>query len=196
MNDSQLSSLLRAISFAAREHRHQTRKDGLTPYSAHVLRVMTIAAIEFGIDDPQVLTAAALHDTIEDTTVDRDELIEEFGERVAKIVATLSKDKRLPEDQRERIYFDGLAEAPVEVKLCKLADIIDNLIDSQACRPRIGGRRSIRPSSWSSDSPRDSPPAGGTRLIARDRRSNAPAAACSFRGPDLRSEHAEAGLSG
>ena len=78
------------------------------------------------------MAAAALHDTIEDTTIDRDDLIEEFGERVAGYVAELSKDRRLPEPERERRYFDGLARAPVEVKLVKLGDTLDNLHDSRS----------------------------------------------------------------
>ncbi|MEX2119431.1 MAG: HD domain-containing protein [Pirellulales bacterium] len=130
MERSKLVKVLKALSFAAREHQGQFRKDGRTPYFAHVTRVMTIAAA-FGVDDAEVLMAAVLHDTIEDTQVDRDELIEEFGERVAAWVAALSKDKRLPEEERERLYFDVLARAPVEVKLCKLADTIDNLIDCE-----------------------------------------------------------------
>ena len=66
---------------------------------------------------------------IEDTTTDRDELAEQFGERVAQYVALLSKDKRLEEQQREIEYVDRLAKAPLEVQLCKLADMYDNLVD-------------------------------------------------------------------
>jgi guanosine-3',5'-bis(diphosphate) 3'-pyrophosphohydrolase len=129
-NPFQLEIVLRAISFAARKHLGQVRKDGETPYLAHPLRVMTILAIDFGVRDHEILAAAVLHDTIEDTTTDRDELSEQFGERVARTVADLSKDKRLPEDERERAYFDQLANGPIEVKLCKLADMLDNLMDS------------------------------------------------------------------
>jgi guanosine-3',5'-bis(diphosphate) 3'-pyrophosphohydrolase len=130
MNQPTPGFLLHAISFAAQVHQSQLRKDGKTPYAAHPMRVMTIVSRDFGVEDPEVLAAAVLHDVIEDTTADRDDLIEKFGPRVARIVADLSKDTRLPEDERERAYFEALAQAPVEVKLCKLADTIDNLIDS------------------------------------------------------------------
>lgn len=122
--------LLSAISFAARAHEGQYRKDGQTPYIAHPLRVMTIAAQLFGVTDAEALMAAVLHDTIEDTCTDHDDLSQQFGTRVADYVAALSKDKRLPEDIREREYHDGLAAAPLAVQLCKLADVYDNLLDS------------------------------------------------------------------
>jgi (p)ppGpp synthase/HD superfamily hydrolase len=124
--------VLQAISFAARAHQGQLRKDGETPYGAHPMRVLTIASQLFGISDSETLAAAALHDTIEDTLVDRDDLIEQFGPRVAEFVAILSKDKRLPHDEREQRYLDGLKDGPIEVKLLKLADLYDNLSDSSS----------------------------------------------------------------
>lgn len=126
-----LDLLLRAVSFAAERHDGQMRKDDKTPYFSHPVRVMTIAAQLLGVTDPEVLAAAVLHDTVEDTDTDRDDLAERFGERVAGIVIHLTKDKRLPEADREDRYFASLATAPVEVKLCKASDTIDNLIDSR-----------------------------------------------------------------
>jgi guanosine-3',5'-bis(diphosphate) 3'-pyrophosphohydrolase len=122
-------SVLEAASFAARAHRHQLRKDGETPYAAHTFRVCLVVRHVFGIDDPEVLTAALLHDTIEDTTTDCDDLIKHFGPRVAGWVAALTKDKRLPDDEREAAYMATLAAADPEVKVAKLADMFDNLSD-------------------------------------------------------------------
>ena len=82
--DGQTQLLMQAISVAARAHEGQCRKDGATPYIAHPVRVMMILRHVFGVDDPQVLMAGVLHDTIEDTTVDRDFLIEQFGEPLGK----------------------------------------------------------------------------------------------------------------
>ena len=132
MSDRQEADIvLRAISRAARSHAGQWRRDGVTPYVAHPMRVMTVLVQVFGVEDPQLLAAAVLHDTIEDTTVDFDDLLEEFGLEVARAVALLSKDTRLRKDERERAYMAALAEAPVGVQLCKLADVYDNLIDSR-----------------------------------------------------------------
>jgi guanosine-3',5'-bis(diphosphate) 3'-pyrophosphohydrolase len=122
--------LLEAVSFAARAHKGQLRKDGKTPYASHVFRVCLILRHVFGINDASALTAAVLHDTVEDTTTDFDELKDEFGEKVAGWVADLSKDKRLPDTEREKAYEARLAQATWEVKVCKLADVFDNLMDS------------------------------------------------------------------
>src|SRR5438132_8306400 len=124
--------LLEAVSFAARAHQGQLRKDGKTPYASHVFRVCLVLRHVFGVDDPQTLTAAVLHDTIEDTTTAFDDLEEHYGAEVAQWVSLLSKDKRLPDHEREAAYAAGLASAPWQVKVCKLADIFDNLMDSSA----------------------------------------------------------------
>jgi guanosine-3',5'-bis(diphosphate) 3'-pyrophosphohydrolase len=123
--------LFEAVSFAARAHRHQLRKDGQTPYVAHVFRVCLILRHVFGIDDAESLMTAVLHDTIEDTNTDYDDVAEAFGDRIAAGAAALSKDKRLQEERREKTYKKTLAAASPQIKLCKLADIFDNLMDSE-----------------------------------------------------------------
>jgi guanosine-3',5'-bis(diphosphate) 3'-pyrophosphohydrolase len=123
------SPFLEAAAFAARAHRGQFRKDGATPYVSHVFRVCLVLSKVFEIQDGQVLTAAILHDTLEDTTTDFDDLQEKFGLEVTQWVACLSKDKRLPEREREKTYVKQLTKAPWQVRVCKLADIFDNLMD-------------------------------------------------------------------
>jgi guanosine-3',5'-bis(diphosphate) 3'-pyrophosphohydrolase len=125
-----------AASFAAWTHRHQLRKDGQTPYAAHPFRVCLVVRHVFSIDDPQVLTAALLHDTIEDTPTDYDEIAKRFGPDIAGWVAALTKDMRLEQDLREEEYHRVLASSPWQVVVCKLADIYDNLTDSKSLSPR------------------------------------------------------------
>jgi guanosine-3',5'-bis(diphosphate) 3'-pyrophosphohydrolase len=98
----------------------------------------------FGFDDRRMLMAAVLHDTIEDTTTDFDDLAEAFGKDVAAWVGYLSKDKRLVDDQRERAYIEGLRSAPWQVHVCKLADIYDNLLDSAGLSPERRRRTASR----------------------------------------------------
>jgi len=119
----------RAAAYAARKHRHQNRKDGATPYYSHVARVTLTVSGVFGCHDPEVLAAAMLHDTIEDTTTDYDDLLEHFGETVADTVAALTKNMALPEQPREAEYLARLAGAGWRVALIKLADLFDNLAD-------------------------------------------------------------------
>ncbi|MBX7103090.1 MAG: HD domain-containing protein [Gemmataceae bacterium] len=123
------SKLQQAVSFAARAHQGQLRKDGKTPYASHPYRVCLVAREVFGIQDHEVLTAAILHDTIEDTTTDYDDIAEAFGHNVARWVAALSKDKRLIDHEREEVYCRAIAAGGPEVHLLKLADIYDNLSD-------------------------------------------------------------------
>lgn len=122
-------TLFDAIAFAARAHRHQLRKDGVTPYASHAFRVAMVASHVFRIQDENVLAAAVLHDTIEDTTTDYDDLAEAFGTNVADWVANLTKEMLLPEAEREARYHERLAKAPWQVVIGKLADIYDNLND-------------------------------------------------------------------
>src|SRR5262249_49392113 len=138
--DPAYGKLLEAVAFAARAHRSHLRKDGQTPYVSHVFRVCLTLRHVFGIDDVAVLTAAVLHDTIEDTTTDYDDVAQQFGARVAGWGGTLSKDKRLPEPEREERYKEALARADWRVKVCKLADIYDNLRDSPTLKEKGPGK--------------------------------------------------------
>jgi guanosine-3',5'-bis(diphosphate) 3'-pyrophosphohydrolase len=94
----------------------------------------------FGIDDAESLMTAVLHDTIEDTNTDYDDVEEAFGDRIAQGAAALSKDKRLPEGPREKKYRKTLADAAPHIKLCKLADIFDNLMDSKHTSDKLRQR--------------------------------------------------------
>ncbi len=154
-----------AASFAARAHRHQVRKDGQTPYAAHPFRVCLVVRHVFGIDDPRVLAAALLHDTIEDTPTDFDDLAERFGAEIAGWVAALTKDMRMEEREREEAYRRVLASSPWPVVVCKLADIYDNLADSQGLPPERRAR-SVRRSAEYLDALRPTLPAEARAAFA------------------------------
>jgi guanosine-3',5'-bis(diphosphate) 3'-pyrophosphohydrolase len=120
----------RAASFAARAHEHQVRKDGRTPYIAHAARVALIVSHIFECRDEVAIAAALLHDTIEDTKTDYDEIREAFGRPVADCVAALTKNMILEEKARERDYDRRLAAADWRARLIKVADQYDNLTDA------------------------------------------------------------------
>jgi 2-C-methyl-D-erythritol 2,4-cyclodiphosphate synthase len=127
-----------AASMAARAHRNQVRKDvRWTPYFSHPARVALTVAVKFGCTDEKVLAAALLHDVLEDTLADYDDLTDRFGDKeLAVWVALLSKDMRRPEDEKEDRYHTALAQAPWQPKLIKLADVYDNLSDAPDNRVR------------------------------------------------------------
>ena len=81
----------RAIRFAAEAHAGQLRKDG-TAFILHPLEDVVIVSTM--TTDPEILAAAVLHDTVEDTAVTPEQLRAEFGERVYSLVMHETEDKR------------------------------------------------------------------------------------------------------
>lgn len=136
-----------AISFATRAHHGQTRADGRTPYIAHPMRVAYVLHHRFKVDDTNAYIAALLHDTIEDTKTTYDVLSDHFGDGVARMVAVLTKDERLPARKRDDIYYAGLETASWQTKAIKMADSYDNVLDSATSKnPRkklAAARRSL-----------------------------------------------------
>jgi len=130
-----LAPLFRALAFAAHKHRDQRRKDAeASPYINHPIALAEVLAGEGGITDLEVLAAALLHDTIEDTATTLEELRQEFGARIAAMVAEVTDDKELPKAERKRLQIERAAGISPGAKLVKLADKICNLRDV-AVRP-------------------------------------------------------------
>jgi GTP pyrophosphokinase len=90
MTTTDYRRLLEAASFAARVHDGQYRKDGVTPYASHPFRVCLVVRDLFGFDDPRMLITALLHDAIEDTTTDFDDVEKLHGHEIATWVSCLS----------------------------------------------------------------------------------------------------------
>lgn len=133
-----------AAAFAARAHRHQVRRDDHTPYVSHVFRVGMIVRHVFGCEDESAISAALLHDTIEDTTTDYEDLEKRFGRDVADMVSFLTKNMALPEEEREEEYDARLAMADWRVRLVKLADVYDNYCDLETLPPERRTRERVR----------------------------------------------------
>lgn len=135
MNDSTM--ILRAAEFAAHKHRDQRRKDAkATPYINHPLAVACVLAEEGDVQDPEVLAAALLHDTIEDTDTTYDELRGTFGQRIADLVAEVTDTKFLGKQTRKKLQVARASRSSQAAKLVKLADKICNLRDMLARPPR------------------------------------------------------------
>lgn len=136
----------RAAAFAARAHAHQRRRDGQTPYFSHCARVAIVVTSVFGCDDELAITAAFLHDTIEDTATDYDDIERNFGRGVADCVAALTKNMILPEPAREKDYAKRLKAADWRARLIKLADSYDNLLDAEGTQKITKATRTCRKS--------------------------------------------------
>ena len=128
MND--LSKLLEAASFAAKRHTGQKRKgsDG-EPYINHPLEVANLLANVGNVSDFDILIAAVLHDTVEDTGVTKEELEARFGQQVANYVSEVTDDKSLPNDERKRLQIEHAPHLSHGAKQIKLADKISNIAD-------------------------------------------------------------------
>jgi guanosine-3',5'-bis(diphosphate) 3'-pyrophosphohydrolase len=126
----ELALLLKALAFAAAKHRDQRRKDAdASPYINHPIALADVLVNEGGVTDIEVLCAALLHDTVEDTATTPEELDNAFGSRIARIVAEVTDDKRLPKAERKRLQIEHAPTISDAAKLVKLADKLCNLRD-------------------------------------------------------------------
>jgi guanosine-3',5'-bis(diphosphate) 3'-pyrophosphohydrolase len=129
-----METVLRAAMFAAEKHRTQRRKDIDTPFINHPLQLAYIL-VQADIEDPVVLAAALLHDTIEDTNTTHDEIEIVFGHEIANIVSECTDDKNLGKMERKQAQIDHAAKISPKAKLVKLADKIANVSDIDGAPP-------------------------------------------------------------
>ena len=133
---SSAALLLRAAAFAAECHREQRRKDNAaTPYINHPLQVAEILATVGGVTDADILAAALLHDTVEDTPATFDDVERLFGPAVRALVAEVTDDKRLPKQERKRLQIAHAPDKSRGAAQIKLADKICNVRDLGARCP-------------------------------------------------------------
>ena len=123
-----MSKLQSAENFAKERHLGTIKKDSNMPHQEHLTSV--VARLKnLGVTDEDVLSAAWLHDTINDTVTSFDELDKRFSSKVAVFVLSISKDRGLARSIQEEQYVKQLRESPLEAKLIKLCDISANLRD-------------------------------------------------------------------
>lgn len=126
-NDSAKETVRKAIELALDRHSGQLRIDG-EPYVNHVLRVGAATAEfalkkmpeQFGI----LVPAAILHDILEDTPTTDEELREQFGQEVARIVRALSHEQ---EEESDEIYLTRVVRGGKLALLIKRFDCLDNI---------------------------------------------------------------------
>ena len=122
--------ILKAAQFAAEKHRDQRRKDKhASPYIIHPISVALEIAQIGGVDDPEILAAALLHDTLEDTDTKPEKLEAKFGKKVCEYVLDVTDDKTLPKDERKRRQIEHAKKISKGAALIKLGDKISNVTD-------------------------------------------------------------------
>lgn len=125
-----LNLLIPALAYAADKHRHQRRKGSdRSPYINHLLDVLDLLWRVGEIRDPVVLTAAVLHDAVEDTGASPDEIAALFGPAVRDLVMQVTDDKSLPKEERKRLQEEHAPHLSPGAQAIKLADKISNVRD-------------------------------------------------------------------
>ena len=120
--------LLQAMRFATEKHSEQKRGNARqTPYINHPIEVAEHLANVGGVTDEDVLIAALLHDTIEDTDTTKEEISEHFGEIVADLVLECTDDKNLEKEERKRLQVVNAPKKSPGAKMIKIADKTCNL---------------------------------------------------------------------
>ena len=121
----------RAIIFAVKAHAGTERRGKGYPYIVHPLEAVEIVATM--TSDQELLAAAALHDTVEDTDVTVEQIRAEFGERVASLVSDESEERLegVSDEEswhdRKRAAINRLAKASHDAKMVALGDKLSNM---------------------------------------------------------------------
>lgn len=122
----------KAIMFAAHAHEGMVRKGNNQPYIFHPLEVLNLVSMM--TDDDEILSAAVLHDTIEDTASTIEDIRQQFNERVAKLVGYETEDKRGQVNksgtwvERKQEAIDTLKKVDdIGAKMIALGDKVSNL---------------------------------------------------------------------
>ena len=137
MNESlSIVALTRAYHFAAARHVDQRRKgEAAEPYMNHLTEVAELVAEATAGKDPELVIAAVLHDTLEDTSTTAAELSHLFGPTVAGLVAEVTDDKALPKAARKELQIQHASTASRNAQIIKIADKIANLRSLAASPP-------------------------------------------------------------
>jgi guanosine-3',5'-bis(diphosphate) 3'-pyrophosphohydrolase len=130
--EEEFGLFIKALRFSAQKHRDQRRKgSSKAPYINHPIQLAEILWTTGGVRDVNTLTAAILHDTVEDTATTPDEIEELFGKDVRGLVMEMTDDKRLPKMMRKILQVTNASHKSPRARQIKLADKISNV--SEIC---------------------------------------------------------------
>ena len=130
--------LNKAIKFATDAHNGATRKGSDTPYILHPLEAAAI--VSRLTSDQDLMIAAMLHDTIEDTCITYEDIKQEFGERIANLVNHESEDKSKTWHERKSHTLNTLQNEPLDVKIVAFGDKLSNIRSMASDYKRIGDK--------------------------------------------------------
>lgn len=115
-----------ALEFAKIAHAGQKRKNSNAAYITHPIRVAR--RLEANNFSDELVCAGYLHDTVEDTLVEIEDIEQQFGLRVAELVAAHTEDKSKSWQERKLHTIDTIRNGEKELKYLIVADKLDNLL--------------------------------------------------------------------
>lgn len=125
-----MMNLFHALQFTADKHRWQTRKNkAQSPYIIHPMGVARHILAVGNVTDVNILIAALLHDTVEDTDTTFEEIEQRFGPVVAGYIREVTDDKSLPKEVRKELQIEHAPHKSPGAAIIKLADKHYNLTD-------------------------------------------------------------------
>jgi len=138
-----ISLIFRSLEFAAKRHRGQFRKgNDRAPYINHPIQVADLLVNRAAEKDAVLISAAILHDVIEDTVSNEEEKLElinlmkdQFGEEVVALTLEVTDDKSLEKGERKRMQVVHGPDLSDRAKKLKIADKIMNLHDISVYPP-------------------------------------------------------------
>ena len=121
-------SLEEVKMFAINAHEGQVRKFTGEPYVEHCYAVAANVFEYMAVPNPDMVKAAYLHDTVEDTDVTMEDIVQRFGDTVAEAVWYLTKPESYVGNRSQRKALDRarLGLAPPEVRMVKICDLMHN----------------------------------------------------------------------
>ncbi|GAA0604322.1 HD domain-containing protein [Virgibacillus siamensis] len=126
----------KAKVFAEKAHAGQKRKSSNVPYISHPIRVADRLE-KVGASD-ELVCAGYLHDVVEDTPYEMEDIEAKFGPRVTHLVAAHTEDKSKSWQERKQHTIDTVKYAEKEVKYLIVADKLDNLLSMEQEYQRQG----------------------------------------------------------
>jgi GTP diphosphokinase / guanosine-3',5'-bis(diphosphate) 3'-diphosphatase len=141
---------LEALRYAADKHVTQRRKGcDQIPYINHPIKVAQLLYNVGKETDVELLSAAVLHDVLEDTSTTEQELKEKFGEKITSIVVEVTDDMTLTYDDRKRYQVKKAPTLTKNAKKIKIADKISNIEDILTLPLTWSDRRKRQYFEWS-----------------------------------------------
>lgn len=128
----------KAVKFAVEAHQGTERRGKGYPYIIHPMEAAAIVATIS--NDQELLAAAVLHDTVEDTDVTIEQIREQFGDRVAELVQheTAPLDENMTWREKKTVQINQLTNAPYDSKVVALGDKLSNMYGIAIDYRRVG----------------------------------------------------------